>query len=163
MFSGQNTVVLVQTSLRTHATARFLCTYKYRNFCNDIFKTKFHIRARLPSLMKDCFSILNWDCLSIEMFQTSINISLLNDLISMKIPMQMIGSQSDMTKTYLIQHIEIYYRDPFYWSTLMASKHSQLMPYFKLKLSGAVLVASWVQGSFRNSKTGRNSVSFCTS
>ena len=44
------------------------------------------------------------------MFQTSINISLLNDLISMKIPMQMTGSQSDMTKTYLIQHIEIYYQ-----------------------------------------------------
>ena len=63
--------------------------------------------------------VLAWHtvCLSIEMFQTSINISLLNDLISMKIPMQMIGSQSDMTKSFLIQHREIYYRDPFSWVT----------------------------------------------
>ena len=47
------TVVLVQTSLQSHATARNPCTYKYGNLCNDIFKTKFHMTARLPLLMKE--------------------------------------------------------------------------------------------------------------
>ena len=51
--SRSNTVVLVQTSLRSHATARNPCTYKYGNLCNDIFKTKFHMTARLPLLLKE--------------------------------------------------------------------------------------------------------------
>ena len=53
LYDDYHTVVLVQTSLRSHATARNPCTYKYGNLCNDIFKTKFHMTARLPLLMKE--------------------------------------------------------------------------------------------------------------